>query len=875
MPFPVPEEALDAALAAPQASSPATGWMFPNGSHLAHWGDGQSTLCGRYIPKGGAPVVGSDPTDFKGRRCAKCDKARERQDAEAFAAEVAQTYRVRAQFPDGTTGEGTVPSGKPHGRGADQKYNVARDLDGKRFDLPREVLTVAPHLAVGDRVWFSGSPKDAPVEITGFYTEEDKPHAARVRHDDGKVGGGHVGNMLRFVVTAAPEAAPAPTLLNGWMRKFGGGKVHWRQDGELLCGLPDDPAQPVINDDRTDEALLADACRTCRGRAKKLPVDGPQAAPDPVQATSEAPAEAPARFPVPEIAPLRTGLQELPWNQIVNSTLNPRKHFDLDRLRELAISIYRNGLRQNIQLRPHPTRPGFFEIAAGERRWRAIGLLVKGLEVGEGEARETLSVPPSYLVAARVDELSDRELVAQAMTENVERNDMSPLETANGYAALEDQGYTVEQIAQLFGKTPRTVQRMIDISRHLTGPARQMFDDRRLPIAAAEVLALASPAVQESVYKSHLKHGQVGVADVKKAALGHLFLVKHAKFPLDWYAGKVRDADLFGDFPAYFMDFDEALRCQLKHATALAEQDVRDGAAFADVDARAEQLTWNYDRGVAGATGVFYWINNRTGELTRFTNLRRAEYSKKDIALRLDAPQPVPVHETPVAAAPSSIPAPVAGQAPAPAGERVATPIPAAPVDAEPEYPDDDEAAEIFEARVLAEMAASRVLAERLMILSVLEQGYIRATSDGLRLAFVEVVRQLDGLLTLRGGDVLAVSAEIKEAMVLPQLLPALASLSDELHQALLHAACMEMVTESEIFSGRDYVRTTGRGGCRRGSWTRTTCRPATTRRWRRSGTTRIWAPGTTPHPDTCAASCWRKRPASRPLGSSPLAEGA
>ncbi|WP_158680079.1 ParB/RepB/Spo0J family partition protein [Deinococcus sp. NW-56] len=66
----------------PEAPASAEGWMFPNNSHLAHWGDGQKVLCGRYVPQG-TPVIGSDLFGYADRRCTKCAKALARRTGEA------------------------------------------------------------------------------------------------------------------------------------------------------------------------------------------------------------------------------------------------------------------------------------------------------------------------------------------------------------------------------------------------------------------------------------------------------------------------------------------------------------------------------------------------------------------------------------------------------------------------------------------------------------------------------------------------------------------------------------------------------------------------------------------------------------------------
>lgn len=117
---------------------------------------------------------------------------------------------------------------------------------------------------------------------------------------------------------------------------------------------------------------------------------------------------------------------------------NPRKHFDNAALTELAASIRAQGLAQPLVVRQRP-EGGFFLIA-GERRWRAAQLA--GLKQ----------------VAVVVKELSQKEAFELALVENLQRQDLNPLEEAEAYQRLTTQhGYTQEQIAERVGKERATV----------------------------------------------------------------------------------------------------------------------------------------------------------------------------------------------------------------------------------------------------------------------------------------------------------------------------------------------------------------------------------------------------------------------------------
>jgi ParB family chromosome partitioning protein len=114
----------------------------------------------------------------------------------------------------------------------------------------------------------------------------------------------------------------------------------------------------------------------------------------------------------------------------------PRHNFDDEQLNALADSIRQNGILQPILVRRHPQTANAFEIVAGERRWRAAQL-----------AR-------LHEVPVIIRELGDREALELAIVENVQRQDLSPLEEAEGYRRLLDEfGNTQEDLASHVGKS--------------------------------------------------------------------------------------------------------------------------------------------------------------------------------------------------------------------------------------------------------------------------------------------------------------------------------------------------------------------------------------------------------------------------------------
>ena len=132
------------------------------------------------------------------------------------------------------------------------------------------------------------------------------------------------------------------------------------------------------------------------------------------------------------------GVVSVKISEIEPNRDQPRKEFDSTALSELAESISQHGVLQPILLRP--VLSGGYRIVAGERRWRAARMA--GLS----------SVP------AVIREMTDAEEMLFALIENLQREDLSPLEEAKGYRTLiETQGMTQEEVSQTVGKSRPTV----------------------------------------------------------------------------------------------------------------------------------------------------------------------------------------------------------------------------------------------------------------------------------------------------------------------------------------------------------------------------------------------------------------------------------
>jgi len=163
---------------------------------------------------------------------------------------------------------------------------------------------------------------------------------------------------------------------------------------------------------------------------------------------------------------------------------NPRKHFDEAALDELAASIAARGVIQPVIVRP--AGPGAYQLVAGERRWRAAQ-----------KAR-------LHEIPALIRSLDDREVMALALIENLQREDLNPIEEARAYQRLaEDEGMTQAEIAKLVDKSRSHVanfQRLLSLPGEVLDLVEQgalSMGHARALVGREDAAELAGIAVRE------------------------------------------------------------------------------------------------------------------------------------------------------------------------------------------------------------------------------------------------------------------------------------------------------------------------------------------------------------------------------------------
>ena len=192
--------------------------------------------------------------------------------------------------------------------------------------------------------------------------------------------------------------------------------------------------------------------------------------------------QAETEAPYPSGAPASLGV-----DLIQRGRFQPRRHFDENKLRELADSIAAQGVVQPVVVRP--VGDNQYELVAGERRWRAAQL------AGLSE------------IPAVVREVDDQAAMAMGLIENIQRDDLNPLEEAQAlHRLLEEFSLTHQQIAQAVGKSRTTVTNLIRLLE-LNPDVKALIEQGLLEMGHARALLALQDELQSQAAAQVAKKG--------------------------------------------------------------------------------------------------------------------------------------------------------------------------------------------------------------------------------------------------------------------------------------------------------------------------------------------------------------------------------
>lgn len=274
-------------------------------------------------------------------------------------------------------------------------------------------------------------------------------------------------------------------------------------------------------------------------------------------------------------------MQSVSLSALEASGANPRRKFDRKAIEGLAASIRTDGLLHNLVVKPVKGKRNRFEIVAGEMRFKAMKLL---------EDRGEL--PEDFEVKVEVrDDLSKDDALRIATVENLQRQNMTPLEEAAALTKLVHEGVTLDDVVAQTGLSASTIKRRLALN-NLCKDAKQALSKGQISLAQAEALTLGNDEAQARLLEQLADH-DYSADDIRGHLLDDRPTVALAIFPVEKYTG-TKTTDLFAaEEESYFDDAEQFFRLQ-REAVEELRQHHEATAAWVKVTEEYRLPEWQY-----------------------------------------------------------------------------------------------------------------------------------------------------------------------------------------------------------------------------------------------------------------------------------------
>ena len=252
-------------------------------------------------------------------------------------------------------------------------------------------------------------------------------------------------------------------------------------------------------------------------------------------------------------------IETVPLSSLQPPTANPRTTFDAAALDGLAASIKADGLLQNLVVAPAKGK-GRYRVVSGERRYRALKLLAE---------RGDIDVDYEIPVEIRTG-LSKDDTLRIATIENLQREDLPPLDQAAALAGLIRKGNTLDDLVAKSGLSATTIKRRLALNS-LCDEGATTLRDGLITLAQAEALTLGTAETQCELL-GNIAHSRddCSPSAIRDCLLDEKPTVAMAIFPREQYAGTVT-TDLFqAEETSYFDDAEQFMALQKRAVEELA-----------------------------------------------------------------------------------------------------------------------------------------------------------------------------------------------------------------------------------------------------------------------------------------------------------------
>jgi ParB family transcriptional regulator, chromosome partitioning protein len=251
--------------------------------------------------------------------------------------------------------------------------------------------------------------------------------------------------------------------------------------------------------------------------------------------------------------------RDVPFAALLPPKENPRTTYDEASIAGLAQTIAKDGVIQNLVVRSEGKDR--FRVIIGKRRYLALKYL-----------REAGTIDDDYLVPVSVrKKLPQRDADRMSTVENVQRESMHPIDEADAFAKLLQDGAEIPDVAVETGVSVATIRRRLALAS-LSDEAKAAAKEGVISLSIAEALTLGSAEQQRDWIKEIVSGAEVDAEDIRGELLSGKPTVALAAFPLERYTGTL-SKDLFADEEStYFDDVEQFVALQRQVAEELVEQ---------------------------------------------------------------------------------------------------------------------------------------------------------------------------------------------------------------------------------------------------------------------------------------------------------------
>lgn len=309
-------------------------------------------------------------------------------------------------------------------------------------------------------------------------------------------------------------------------------------------------------------------------------------------------------------------IQTLTLSQIQASAFNPRKFFNDTGIAELAQSIKTDGLLQNLVVAKPKGKAKKHNIIAGERRFRALTLLIN-----------SGALPQDFPVPVEVKEnLTDDEALRIATVENVQRENLSPLEEAEALNTLVQNGGKLDDIVAQTGLSVGTIRRRL-LLLGLSEKTKDALSQKTITLSQAEALTIGKHEAQDDILDDILNGRDMNAEDIKEHLVGELPTLAMAIFSKEQYTGDFTTDLLAEDDATYFNDVEQFYDLQKAAAEKLVEGYAQ-SHEWAVLEEGYSFHSWGYGKAAEGDKGGVVVFFSRSGEVSIHEGLTNGKADK-------------------------------------------------------------------------------------------------------------------------------------------------------------------------------------------------------------------------------------------------------